>query len=78
MPVMNGFNATEKIREIESARGQRSFIAALTGLASSVDQAAAFEKGVDLFLTKPIGIRRLSDLFAELGYTSGRVSLKPE
>lgn len=68
---MNGFEATKAIRGIEDARkhsngeGQASnsaFIIALTGLASSRDQAEAFTSGVDLFMTKPISFKEVGKL----------------
>ena len=72
MPIMNGFEATRAIREIENTRnamlesasseGQkesRALIIALTGLASSRDQTEAFNSGVDLFLTKPVSFKEV-------------------
>lgn len=76
MPVMNGFEATRAIREIERTRRvaqndgqspggprpQQALIIALTGLASSRDQAEAFRNGVDLFLTKPVSFKEVTRL----------------
>ena len=71
MPVMNGFEATRAIRDIEDARkhnygggkpSSSAFIIALTGLASSRDQAEAFTSGVDLFMTKPISFKEVGKL----------------
>ena len=73
MPIMNGFEATRAIREIEhtrnaiiqgpredeSAKEKRALIIALTGLASSRDQTEAFNSGVDLFLTKPVSFKEV-------------------
>lgn len=63
MPVMNGFEATRAIREFE-AQTQRvpAMIIALTGLASSRDQSEAFSSGIDLYLTKPVSFKEVSDL----------------
>ena len=71
MPVMNGFEATRAIRDIEDERGGKSrngnerppaLIVALTGLASSRDQTEAFASGVDLFLTKPVSFKEVGKL----------------
>ncbi len=68
MPVMNGFEATRAIRDIEEARTHNqalgkalspALIIALTGLASSRDQAEAFTSGVDLFMTKPVSFKEV-------------------
>ena len=71
MPIMNGFEATRAIRDMEEKRGRRSkhdserspaLIIALTGLASSRDQSEAFTSGVDLFLTKPVSFKEVGKL----------------
>lgn len=78
MPVLNGFEATRAIRDIEDARAHNSdepkpspaLIIALTGLASSRDQTEAFTSGVDLFMTKPVSFKevgRLLDNWEEHG-----------
>ena len=76
MPIMNGFEATRAIREIEHTRrttqkgnripdGRRqnqALIIALTGLASSRDQTEAYKSGVDLFMTKPVSFKEVGRL----------------
>ena len=71
MPVMNGFEATRAIRDIEEARSHNNrdvkkrapaLIIALTGLASSRDQSEAFTSGVDLFMTKPVSFKEVGRL----------------
>jgi signal transduction histidine kinase/CheY-like chemotaxis protein len=74
MPVMNGFEATRKIREIEaefnsklppSHAPQHSLIIALTGLASIRDQKEAFASGVDSYIMKPVKFARLTELLED-------------
>lgn len=76
MPIVNGFEATRAIREIEHTRrttqadeanadGRRknhALIIALTGLASSRDQTEAYKSGVDLFMTKPVSFKEVGRL----------------
>lgn len=64
MPVMNGFEATRAIRDIEATRPgvPGSLIIALTGLASGRDQAEGFESGCDLYLTKPVSFKAVGKL----------------
>jgi CheY-like chemotaxis protein len=67
MPVMDGFEATRQIRKMESypdraSTTKDSVIIALTGLASQDDEDAAFDAGVDLFITKPVQFPKLSIL----------------
>jgi signal transduction histidine kinase/CheY-like chemotaxis protein len=70
MPVMGGLEATRKIRALEKKRKDRlgkaapdpALIVALTGLASSRDQADAFASGINLFLTKPVKFKEIGKL----------------
>lgn len=67
MPVMDGFESTRQIRQLELTRHEAShgsakppaMIIALTGLASERDQRLAFEAGVDLYMTKPARFREV-------------------
>ncbi|OIW31442.1 autoinducer 2 sensor kinase/phosphatase luxQ [Coniochaeta ligniaria NRRL 30616] len=65
MPVMDGFEATREIRELErQARVKRCKIVALTGLSSEESRDEALASGSDVFLTKPVKldkVRRLMD-----------------
>jgi CheY-like chemotaxis protein len=54
MPVIDGFEATEKIREIEKSSGKHIPIIALTAQASEGDQEKCLEAGMDGYLSKPI------------------------
>jgi CheY-like chemotaxis protein len=61
MPEVSGFNATSAIRQIEKAsdQGHRAYIVALTGLVSDKDRSAAYEAGVDDYVTKPAGLQKV-------------------
>ena len=57
MPVMDGFLATEQIRQWESAQGTRRLpIIALTAGAFEEDQQRCLAAGMDDFLTKPVSL----------------------
>ena len=71
MPVMNGFEATRRIREIEREHCAElppmetppsCLIIALTGLASARDQSEAFMSGFDMYITKPVSFAEISRL----------------
>ncbi|KAF4982203.1 hypothetical protein FZEAL_2087 [Fusarium zealandicum] len=63
MPVMDGFEATRRIRSLEQRSGLRpSLILALTGLASEEAQREATVSGVDMFLTKPVRLKELGPI----------------
>ncbi|CAJ2507417.1 Uu.00g086030.m01.CDS01 [Anthostomella pinea] len=58
MPGVSGFEATVAIRKLEAAAAiPRTYIVALTGLVSSKDRDAAFEAGVDEYITKPANLK---------------------
>jgi len=54
MPVMDGYDATKRIREIESERGGHTPIVALTAYALKEEIKKSLEAGCDDHLTKPI------------------------
>lgn len=72
MPVVDGFEATRQIRQIEAEVARDlpphrtpapSLIIALTGLASGRDQSKAFVSGFDLYMTKPTSFKEVSFVF---------------
>ncbi len=58
MPVMNGLDATRKIREIEDA-ARRLPIIAMTGAAMDAERVRAYESGMDALIAKPFSLERL-------------------
>ncbi|KAL7922799.1 putative histidine kinase/response regulator [Trichoderma austrokoningii] len=68
MPVMDGFEATRRIRAYEREHQLKPcVIFALTGLASESAQQEAFGSGVDLFLTKPVKLKELGMILRSRG-----------
>ena len=59
MPILNGYDATRKIREVEQAMGIRHFIIGLTANAMNGDRQKCIEAGMDDYLTKPIHFNAL-------------------
>jgi CheY-like chemotaxis protein len=57
MPIMDGCEATRKIRE--NGESKRPWIVALTANAMNSDRRRAFDAGMNDFVSKPI---RLADL----------------
>lgn len=68
MPVMDGFQATEAIRSIESERQTTSpaKIIALTGLGSDEHVMKAYAAGVNIFVTKPVSFKEITRLMDDV------------
>jgi len=54
MPVMDGFQATRAIRELERERGGHVPIVAMTAYAASGDRQNCLDAGMDSFISKPV------------------------
>jgi PAS domain S-box-containing protein len=61
MPVMNGHQATQKIREIEKQIGGHTPIIGVTAHALESDRELCFQVGMDDYLSKPISPEALED-----------------
>ena len=59
MPVMNGYEATAKIREVERTRGGRIPIVAMTAHAMKGDREECLKQGMDGYISKPIDTEAL-------------------
>ena len=59
MPVMDGYEATRRIRALEDPARAKIRILAMTANAFEEDRKAAFAAGMDGFLSKPIDIDEL-------------------
>lgn len=72
MPVMDGLEATIKIREEEQLTGveKRTPIIALTANTMDNDRDKCISYGMDEFLPKPFDIEKLKTIFFELQITA--------
>ena len=72
MPVMDGLEATIKIREEEKLTGEekRTPIIALTANTMDNDRDKCISYGMDEFMSKPFDIERLKTIFIELSITA--------
>ncbi|MDP2337750.1 MAG: response regulator [Bacteroidota bacterium] len=68
MPVMDGLEATAKIREIENSDhiAKRTPIIALTANTMDNDRDKCISYGMDDFMAKPFDIEKLKSIFSEL------------
>jgi PAS domain S-box-containing protein len=71
MPIMNGYEATQKIREEEQVRGGHIPIIAMTAHAMAGDQEECLRHQMDAYISKPIDTKALThrlDLLAKEKY----------
>jgi signal transduction histidine kinase/CheY-like chemotaxis protein len=59
MPVMDGLEATRKLRRMLSPKGLHPYIVALTASAGKPDHDRCIEAGMDAFLAKPIRVNEM-------------------
>ncbi len=62
MPVMDGFEATRRIRLRERSRGGHVPIVAMTAHAMGADRDRCIESGMDDYLSKPIGAAAVREM----------------
>lgn len=68
MPVMDGLESARRIRHFERVnRLKQTPIIALTGLAGVNVQEDAKASGVDMFLTRPVTLKRLTEALGAFG-----------
>ena len=60
LPVMDGYEATRRIREAELRRGTHTTIVALTADALAGDRERCIESGMDDYMTKPVSSAMLA------------------
>ena len=63
MPLLDGFEATRRIRQFEKQENiLPAFVIALTGLGTAAAQQEAYTSGMNLFLTKPVRLKELTQI----------------
>ena len=65
MPVMNGYEATKKIRELENSELAKIPILAMTANAFSEDVQAAKAAGMNAHISKPIDVPKMLETLSE-------------
>ena len=65
MPVMNGYEATKIIRELEKEKGIHTPIIALTAYAMESDKDLCIQAGMDNYIAKPFKRQQFMDAIAE-------------
>jgi signal transduction histidine kinase/ActR/RegA family two-component response regulator len=66
MPVMNGYDATKKIRSLPDEKKSAVPIVAMTANAFEEDKAQALEAGMSAFVSKPFNINDLLRVLSEI------------
>jgi two-component system sensor histidine kinase/response regulator len=67
MPFVDGFEATAAIRRRQrQSHGRRTPIIGLSARSMAGDEDVALSKGMDVYLTKPVSIRRLQAALDDL------------
>jgi len=75
MPVMNGYEATFEIRELQQVSGEHTPIVAMTADALQGDEEKCLAAGMDDYLSKPIDPKKLRKTLAKY-ITSERAKIQ--
>jgi PAS domain S-box-containing protein len=67
MPVMDGFEATKAIRDLEMERQTKTHIIAMTAFAMTGDREKCIDSGMDDYLSKPIDRNALKKMLVTWG-----------
>ena len=71
MPVMDGIEATHRIRLLDRKKGQHTTIVALTARVMEGDREECLERGMDDYLSKPFSMEAMRQML-ERWLTSGQ------
>jgi two-component system sensor histidine kinase/response regulator len=77
MPVMDGFEATRRIRVAEADGRRRLPIIAMTAGAMDEDRKRCLAAGMDAYITKPVSIKALEDVLNDWISTLSGEDLSP-
>jgi CheY-like chemotaxis protein len=61
MPVMDGFEATKRIRDVEKNMGKKTPVIAMTAFAMKSDKDKCIEAGMDDYISKPVDMNKLKE-----------------
>lgn len=76
MPIMNGYDATKRIRALEDTTQASIQIIAMTANAFEEDRKAAIDCGMNEFLSKPIDLEEVMEVLSSvLGEDAGQQNL---
>jgi signal transduction histidine kinase/DNA-binding response OmpR family regulator len=77
MPEMDGFEATQAIRDAERATGAHIAIVAMTAHAMAGDRERCLDAGMDDYLTKPMSIREVDRVLRQLAEARAARAAEP-